>query len=337
MTGYGEENSLLTFWNNKEQQETISCNISIRGVNRKHLEVVTHTPCPEWESFFNQRLRQEICRGQIHLSVQMHTLPQENPSENNGPLVNEARILKLFCYCQSVEALLPNPPKEFSYSLLQQMLSHPDTPIQGANPPLNTPFESLLLYKNPLLTAEVYRTFELALAKFLSSCTEEGHRLQDKLIKYVTQLESYHQKILCLLPELQKEREERLSLISFHEVQHTLNRINLMEPSPFFESELPKLREDLKKYLEEVIISNFRHDIEEELLRIEIHLKKLRTILTTTSSEPIGKKSEFYVQELLREANTLGAKIPHLHQLSDFLIEMKTTLDRFREQIQNIE
>jgi len=75
-------------------------------------------------------------------------------------------------------------------------------------------------------------------------------------------------------------------------------------------------------------------DIEEELKRLEVHLSSLNEILSSTG--PKGKKLDFLMQELNREANTLGSKSADI-ETTNAAIELKVAIEQIREQVQNIE
>ena len=75
-------------------------------------------------------------------------------------------------------------------------------------------------------------------------------------------------------------------------------------------------------------------DITEEMTRLSVHLKALKTQIAREG--PIGKSIEFLLQEVNREVNTMGAK-SQTAELSQITIEMKGELEKMREQVQNVE
>ncbi len=77
-----------------------------------------------------------------------------------------------------------------------------------------------------------------------------------------------------------------------------------------------------------------RRDVSEELTRLESHLSQFQQ--TLKSPTPVGRKQEFLLQEMLREINTIGAKAGDL-TITQAVLEVKGTLERLREQVQNIE
>jgi uncharacterized protein (TIGR00255 family) len=86
---------------------------------------------------------------------------------------------------------------------------------------------------------------------------------------------------------------------------------------------------------QEAALAADRSDIAEELQRLEGHLSQFGSLLAS-SREPVGKKLDFLAQEILRELNTLGSKGRDL-QLIREVLEMKSEIEKIREQVQNLE
>lgn len=91
---------------------------------------------------------------------------------------------------------------------------------------------------------------------------------------------------------------------------------------------------DRDRLLTELAILLERGDIHEELDRLTIHLEKLAQLLETT--EPVGRELDFLLQEMNREVNTIGSKSSPI-QIKDIVVQLKTILEKIREQIQNVE
>jgi len=85
---------------------------------------------------------------------------------------------------------------------------------------------------------------------------------------------------------------------------------------------------------QEVVIQVERSDINEELSRLKEHIRNYRSLLA--AAEPVGKKLDFYTQELLREVNTIGSK-SSVSKLTQIVVQAKTLIERLREQVQNVE
>ena len=91
---------------------------------------------------------------------------------------------------------------------------------------------------------------------------------------------------------------------------------------------------DDTRLLQEVAILTEKSDITEEIVRIKSHLKHLEEVVK--SSDVIGKKLDFIIQELRREVNTIGSKSQDI-ELSTIVVEMKHELEKIKEQIQNLQ
>jgi len=82
-----------------------------------------------------------------------------------------------------------------------------------------------------------------------------------------------------------------------------------------------------------------RSDVSEELLRLRSHVEQFESLLTTAAE--VGKKLDFLLQEMQREANTLLSKTPGNEAeglaIAQFALEIKSEIEKLREQVQNIE
>ena len=79
-----------------------------------------------------------------------------------------------------------------------------------------------------------------------------------------------------------------------------------------------------------------KSDFSEEVTRLRSHLEQLERVLASGTSEPVGRRLDFLLQEMVREANTLGAKAQDA-SISQLVVGMKVELERLREQVQNVE
>jgi len=85
---------------------------------------------------------------------------------------------------------------------------------------------------------------------------------------------------------------------------------------------------------QEVALFADRMDVSEEITRLRSHLEQIRALVSL--KEPAGRKMEFLVQEMQREANTVGAKSQSA-EIASIVVGLKAELERMREQIQNVE
>lgn len=91
---------------------------------------------------------------------------------------------------------------------------------------------------------------------------------------------------------------------------------------------------DENRLMMEAALFAERSDIEEELTRLESHLNQFRQLLS--SDEPVGRRLDFLLQEMNREINTIGSKAND-GQISLYVVDCKSELEKMREQVQNIE
>jgi uncharacterized protein (TIGR00255 family) len=91
---------------------------------------------------------------------------------------------------------------------------------------------------------------------------------------------------------------------------------------------------DPQRIAQEVVMQIEKSDINEELSRLSEHLLHYRKILGSDGG--IGKKLDFYTQELLREVNTIGSK-SNVSNLTTSVVEAKSIVEKLREQVQNVE
>ncbi|MBQ2945798.1 MAG: YicC family protein [Clostridia bacterium] len=162
--------------------------------------------------------------------------------------------------------------------------------------------------------ADIEKALDLALCEFVAMREEEGKRLAEDLLSYLSVLEQNTKKLKELSPESVKEYRKKL------------------------EERIKELLEDAKvdeqRLLTETAIFADKIAVDEEMARLSSHFAQFRQMIESTA--PIGKKMDFLVQEINREINTTGSKANSL-EMSKTVVEMKSELEKIREQIQNVE
>ena len=162
--------------------------------------------------------------------------------------------------------------------------------------------------------AEILPVVQEALASFVSQREGEGKRLAEDIIAKCGELNDFAAKVEEHLPSLMEAYETRL-------------RTRVCEL-------LGERQVDEGRILTEVAIMADKTAVDEELVRLRSHTAALKDMLEKGISN--GKKMDFIVQELNREVNTLTSKIGDL-DITRIAIEMKSLIEKIREQIQNIE
>jgi len=96
----------------------------------------------------------------------------------------------------------------------------------------------------------------------------------------------------------------------------------------------PEISIDPARLEQEVVLFADRSDVAEELTRLRAHMEELERLLGQTG--PVGRQLDFLIQEINREANTTGSK-SQATELTRLVVELKTEIERIREQVQNVE
>ena len=150
----------------------------------------------------------------------------------------------------------------------------------------------------------------------------EGERLVNVLLERVQRLRELSAQAEPLVPAVVKRQQQRF----LERWQEALETTGAAQTIP---------REALQeRALNEAAAYAIRIDVAEELARVRAHLDEITRMLKAGGE--VGKRLDFLIQELLREANTLGSKAASL-ELTNVAVEMKVAVEQMREQVQNIE
>ena len=155
---------------------------------------------------------------------------------------------------------------------------------------------------------------DLAIGSFLQMRQDEGARLKADILSKAGKIMSIVEDIEREAPQTVKEYEERLH-----------NKIQELLGDTRFEEQ---------RVLTEVAIFADKVAIDEEIVRLRSHFAQLEKLLET--EEPVGRKIDFLVQEMNREANTIGSKSVN-SQIAYLVVDIKSEIEKIREQVQNIE
>lgn len=157
-------------------------------------------------------------------------------------------------------------------------------------------------------------SFNMAIEELQESRKTEGEQLRKILEGHLSEYEQCFKSVKAKAPEFEKDIREKI-LKKFQEYKEEIG-------------------EGENRFAQEVIYYLEKVDIHEEINRIDSHIKTLRDLLKKNSE--VGRKIDFLVQELNRETNTIGSK-SSVTEVSDNVIQMKTFLEKIREQALNLE
>lgn len=164
------------------------------------------------------------------------------------------------------------------------------------------------------LAADVLQVLQNALDRFVAMREVEGERLRADVLSRVVTMEEHLSFVEERSPQTVMEYRARLTA----KLTELLN------------GAVP----DEARILTEAAIVADRLAVDEETVRLRSHFAQLRRIMEST--EPVGRKLDFLVQEMNRETNTIGSKCSDT-AIAGHVVEMKSEIEKIREQIQNIE
>jgi len=159
-----------------------------------------------------------------------------------------------------------------------------------------------------------------ALEALLGAREREGGRLAAMLLDHIAQLRLLAAQAVPLVPQLVAQQRQRF-------MERWAEAMALGESSA-----IPESAQD--RALTEATAFAIRIDVAEEITRLNSHLDELERLIKKGGE--IGKRLDFLIQELHREANTLGSKSAAL-ALTHISVDMKVLIEQMREQVQNIE
>ncbi len=167
---------------------------------------------------------------------------------------------------------------------------------------------------------EIVQLTEAALDALMSAREREGARLAVMLLDRIAQLRVLATQAGPLIPQLVAQQRQRF-------MDRWTEAMGLTDGNTQVD-----LAQD--RALAEATAFAIRIDVAEELTRLTSHLDELERLVTAGGE--IGKRLDFLIQELHREANTMGAKSAAL-ELTHISVDMKVLIEQMREQVQNIE
>jgi uncharacterized protein (TIGR00255 family) len=162
------------------------------------------------------------------------------------------------------------------------------------------------------LASDALALLETALTDLLDSRAREGEKLRAVIEARCSAISTQIGIVVERLPTILQATRERL------------------------ENRLAEIREELDpaRLEQEIVLLLNKADVDEEIERLKAHVDEVMRVLS--QNEPVGRRLDFLMQELNREANTLGSKSVHTDTTA-VSVELKVLIEQMREQIQNIE
>jgi len=177
------------------------------------------------------------------------------------------------------------------------------------------------------LQAEVGAAAVDTLDAFVESRRREGAALEAMLLARITEMEQIVTRITPLVPQVVAQFQQKATERMRESLGLALQGDGGAQPALSQQEAAERIRQEVTLY-------GIRIDIAEELTRLGAHLAETRHILKKGGQ--VGKRLDFMMQELNREANTVGSKAP-AKELSDAAMALKLLIEQMREQVQNLE
>lgn len=161
---------------------------------------------------------------------------------------------------------------------------------------------------------EVKSVAEKALERFIAMREAEGEKMREDILSRLDYITGLVEKIEKKSPETTEKYRKKL----FDKISEVLKDTNV----------------DEQRILTEAAIFSEKTAVDEETVRLRSHINQCREMLSM--NEAVGRKLDFLIQEFNREANTIGSKCQDI-EITKVVVDLKSEIEKIREQVQNIE
>jgi uncharacterized protein (TIGR00255 family) len=274
--------------------------LEIRSVNSRFLDLSFKMPedLRQHEAALRELMVKHLKRGKVEVRAHIETQAELGFSLPSPQLLQRLNALQ-----DAVHTWLPraNP---LSVADVLRLSSAPSTATLELGPTL-------------------LKLAQTALKDMSAAREREGKRLAESLRERVAQLRALVQQAQPLVPQLVEQQRLRF-------LERWRDAMALTEGVT-----LPEAAQD--RALSEATAFAIRIDVAEELTRLNSHFDEIDGLLAQGGkSEGVGKRLDFLIQELHREANTLGSKSATM-EMTRISVDMKVLIEQLREQVQNLE
>ena len=291
--------SMTGFGRKDFRDETMELSIEIKTVNHRFRDFAMKLPRPlsALEENFRKTISQTIGRGRIEIFVKYAELG----IQNRRVVLDKALAQDYIRVLNEVKLLDPLIKDDIDLGLIAKFPDVVTVAEEGGDT------EALWQKIKPVL--------EDVLAQIEESRSREGEALKADVAGRCDFIESSVAAIAAQSPAMLKKYQQELR-----------QKIQELTESPEI---------DEKRLLTEVAVMADKLAVDEELTRLRSHTERMRGILEETA-EPVGRKLDFLVQEMNREINTIGSKACDI-KIANIVVDVKSEIEKIREQIQNIE
>ena len=271
--------------------------VEIKSVNHRYFEFSCRTG--RGYSFLEDKLKKYVSEKISRGKVDMYVSVTENDDTSVAVELNRPLASG---YIEAMRAMA----KEYSISddISVSALSRMSDIFQIHRPPAD----------EEAVFGDVKAAVDAALEHFLSMRAAEGEKLREDVLSRADHILSIVGEIEERSPVTVKEYRDRL----YTKLSEILQSNNI----------------DEQRILTEAAIFADKVAVDEETVRLRSHIDQMRSFFD--SGAPVGRKLDFIIQEMNREANTIGSKVTD-SALAHKVVDIKSEIEKIREQVQNIE
>jgi uncharacterized protein (TIGR00255 family) len=275
----------------------------IRSVNSRFLDLTLK--CGDElraaEAAVRERIAARLARGKVECRLWL-----QRDATCGAPRLNAAALSHLVALAAQAQSALP----QAAPLRLAEVLAWPgvvDSPDADADQ----------------LNKAALRAVDAALDGVVAARTREGEALRSLLLERCAAIDAIVAAVRARAPEL------------LTQVERKLNERLTAALSPALAAGGALSKEEIgERIRQEVTLYGLRADVEEELQRLSTHVTEVRRVLAAGGA--VGRRLDFLMQELNREANTLGSKAAAI-EMTQAAVDLKLAIEQMREQIQNLE
>lgn len=293
--------SMTGFGESRTQAEGLGVAVEVRALNNRHLKVTVRgtDPYPMFEAEIEKVVRRHVRRGTITVHIRVERAPRPTELILNVPA--------LTTYLQQIRSACKDAgTPEFAAPLLAGVLALPGVapePRHYGTPPDDE-------------WPAVEQTLDAALRRLDNMRGEEGKKMGEELLAHHRTIIAELDALRGLIPGVTSDYRQRL----LDRVRQALEGAGVtIQPDHL---------------IREVALFADRADVSEEVTRLSAHLTQFAELVR--KGDEAGRKLEFVIQEMGREVNTLGSKAGDV-AVSRHVFEIKATLEKIRELVQNVE
>ena len=290
--------SMTGFGRKDYRDEEIDCSIEIKTINHRFRDFFVKIP--KTLNPIEEKIRNTVSQSVARGRIEIFIKYTELGTKNRRIVFNRDLAKNYISVLNEIRRLDSMIGDDLSLSLISKF---PDVIMIEED---IEDYESIWLKIQPVL--------EKTLDEVAASREREGNALKNDVVNRCRVVRDQVKKIKEKSPDMMaRYRDELREKIS---------------------SYVESVEIDEKRLLTEVALMTDKLNIDEELTRLQSHLDRLEGMVEET--EPVGRKLDFLIQEVNREINTIGSKASDL-AIANIVVDVKSEIEKIREQIQNIE